>query len=169
MARVYWTGGAGNWSDTTKWSPSPPTSDDAVVLPVGAVVKVDLAVAQVGALVLEPGSALSVLTAASLNLNGPAMNHGTMNFSGEVTSHAPGDAVVTGVVPTTILGPVLTWGDAVFTFGTVSNRSYTVEWSATLAPANWQFYTNLTGSGGKMGFATRPSDSSRRYFRVRQA
>jgi hypothetical protein len=76
--------------------------------------------------------------------------------------------VVTGWVPTDILGPVLTGGNRVFRFGTVSNRSYTVQFNDDLTTTNWLFYTDLTGTGGLMGFATRPTDSPRRFFRVRQ-
>jgi hypothetical protein len=76
--------------------------------------------------------------------------------------------VVTGAVPTQILGPVLSGGNAVFTFGTVTNRGYTVEWTADLASANWQFYTNLTGTGAKVQVAVSLAGAPRRFFRVRQ-
>ncbi len=76
--------------------------------------------------------------------------------------------IVTGVVPTQILGPVLSGSNAVMTFGTVSNRSYTVEWSAEASKANWQLYTNLTGSGAKVQVAVPVLGAARRYFRVSQ-
>jgi len=76
--------------------------------------------------------------------------------------------VVTGIVPATILGPVLGGGQAVFTFGTVSNRSYTVEWSANVAPANWQLWTNLSGTGALMSVEAPVADNPQRFFRVKQ-
>ena len=57
--------------------------------------------------------------------------------------------LVTGILPSQIFGPWLTNGVAVFTFGTVSNRSYAVEWTTDLSSHNWQVWTNLTGCGVK--------------------
>ncbi len=65
-------------------------------------------------------------------------------------------------------GPAWSSGNLVFTFAIVSNRSYTVQFNDDLTTTNWLFYTDLTGNGGLMGFATRPTDSARRFFRVRQ-
>ena len=75
--------------------------------------------------------------------------------------------VVTGKVPTTILGPVVAGGAAIFTFGTVSNHSYRVEWTAALSPANWQVWTNLTGSGIKMSVSV-PLSAAGRFVRVNE-
>lgn len=94
LPRVYWTGGAGNWSDTNNWSPFPPSWNTALVLPAGANVTVDTPDAEIGALLVEAGATLGVLAGASLSLNGPVWNHGTMNFSGEVISYAAGNAFV---------------------------------------------------------------------------
>ena len=55
-----------------------------------------------------------------------------------------------------------------FSFQTFSNLGYTVQFNDALTTTNWLFYTNLTGNGGMMGFVTRPTDSPRRFFRVRQ-
>jgi hypothetical protein len=56
----------------------------------------------------------------------------------------------------------------VFSFGAVSNRSYAVEWTAGLSPANWQAWTNLTGNGAQMSVSAPIGTASRRFFRVRQ-
>jgi hypothetical protein len=77
--------------------------------------------------------------------------------------------LVTGIVPTTILGPVLTGSNAVFTFGTVTNRSYTVESAAGLTATNWLFYTNLTGTGAKLHVTVPCTNAApHRFFRVSQ-
>lgn len=94
LTPVYWRGGVGNWSGAAKWSPSPPTSDDAVVLQAGAVVNLDAPDAQIGALTVGAGSTVNVQLGAALAAYGPLLNNGTMNLSGDVTSYAPGNAVV---------------------------------------------------------------------------
>jgi hypothetical protein len=71
--------------------------------------------------------------------------------------------------PATILGPGLSGSNAVFTFGTVSNRSYTVEWRGELSPANWQFYANLTGTGGKTPVAVPRAGSASRLVHTKSA
>ena len=76
--------------------------------------------------------------------------------------------VVTGIVPTQILGPVLNGSTAVMTFGTVTNRSYTVEWTAGLGSMNWLFYTNLIGTGAKMHVAVPVTGVGQHFFRVSQ-
>jgi hypothetical protein len=81
--------------------------------------------------------------------------------------HAGGSAGKAPSLSLRILGPAWSNGNLVFSFATVSNRSYTVQFNDDLATTNWLFYTDLTGNGGIMGFATRPTDSLQRYFRVR--
>ena len=73
-----------------------------------------------------------------------------------------------GKVPTQILGPVVSGENAVITFGTVSNRSYTIESSAAVFPMDWTVVTNLTGTGAKASFAFPSKDPVMRFFRVRQ-
>lgn len=75
--------------------------------------------------------------------------------------------VVTGKVPTTILGPVLRGLNAVLTFGTVSNRSYVVESAGDLAVPDWEVVTNLTGTGTTVE-AVLPRSDAQRFFRVVQ-
>lgn len=379
---IYWRGGAGNWSDAAKWSPSPPKPASHVIVPIGSSVQVDIPDAETGGLTVQAGGALTVQPGAALVLNGPAMNNGSLTLSGDVISYAGGNAfvqngtltikkgyamkgfdaggsdfsfvqasgtttiegtldwghgiirvqggrldvqresamkgfdaggrdlayvqtggavtidgtfettnagleggemngggtlagnlindggvlspgaspgtftitgnylqtntgtlrievagrdagqcdqlhvggavqlggnltvtlldsfapdlgeqfpflsttnlsgtfsnlavprgislsytntgvvpVVTGIVPTDILGPVRTGGDAVFTFGTVTNRSYTVESAADLTATNWFFHTNLIGTGAKLRVTVPSTNAPRRFFRVAQ-
>ncbi len=82
--------------------------------------------------------------------------------------HAAGSAGKAPSLSLRILGPAWSNGNLVFTFATVSNRSYTVQFNDDLTTTNWLFYTDMVGNGGLMGFATRATDSSHRFFRVRQ-
>jgi hypothetical protein len=75
---------------------------------------------------------------------------------------------VTGVVPAQILGPLLSGSNALFTFGTVKGRRYTVEWSASLHEANWLVWTNLTGTGAKLQVAVPLAEAAQRFFRVNE-
>jgi hypothetical protein len=88
-----------------------------------------------------------------------------ISMDNSITGPVP---VVTGIVPTQILGPVLAGGNAVFTFGTVSNRGYTVEWAAEVTATGWSTYTNLLGTGTRMQVTAPLTSATRRFFRVRQ-
>jgi hypothetical protein len=94
LNRVYWTGGTGNWSNTNLWTPHPPNKLTSAILPAGSYVTLDTMGAEVGAMVVEAGSTMTVNAGGSLGLNGPAFNNGTMNLFGEVTSYAGGNAFV---------------------------------------------------------------------------
>ncbi len=58
--------------------------------------------------------------------------------------------VVTGAVPSQIVSPFVSGKSLAFSFGTVSNQSYTVQRNDGFNPADWVFYTNLTGNGSLM-------------------
>ncbi|MCX6926672.1 MAG: C-type lectin domain-containing protein [Verrucomicrobia bacterium] len=90
----YWIGNIGFWSNTNLWVPVYPNPNSVVVLKDGFLVKVDVLDAQVGALTLAPGSTVQVQPGGALAIYGPAVNNGTMNLSGDVTSYAGGDAFV---------------------------------------------------------------------------
>jgi hypothetical protein len=113
-----------------------------------------------------PGDQFPILTAASVSgtFSGWDVPTGfSVNYSNTAVF-----LVVTGTVPAQIIGPTVSGGNLVFAFGTVSNRSYTVQFNDDLTTTNWLFYTDMLGNGGLMGFATRPTDSPQRFFRVRQ-
>ena len=76
--------------------------------------------------------------------------------------------VVTGTVPVQIINPVLSGSNFAFSFGTVSNQSYTVQRNDDLNTANWTFYTNLTGNGSLMQVVAPVTNAPMRFFRVRE-
>jgi len=75
--------------------------------------------------------------------------------------------VVTNIVPVQVVTPVLTNGQLQFSFGTISNRSYTVQTNNNLASTNWMFYTNFTGNGSFQTI-TLPATSPKTFIRVRE-
>ena len=76
--------------------------------------------------------------------------------------------VVTGTVPAQIINPVVSDGNFTFSFGTVSNQSYTVQRNDDLNTTNWVFYTNFTGSGSLMQVLAPVTNVPQRFFRVRE-
>jgi hypothetical protein len=76
--------------------------------------------------------------------------------------------VVTGTVPAQIVGPALDDSNFTFSFGTVSNQSYTVQRNDNLNTADWTFYTNLTGNGSLMQVFAPVTNVPQSFFRVRQ-
>jgi len=75
-------------------------------------------------------------------------------------------SVVAG--PLALLHPVCVGTSFTFSFGTVSNQSYTVQHNDDLTTTNWVFYTNLTGSGSLMQVFAPATNATHRFFRVRQ-
>jgi hypothetical protein len=71
-------------------------------------------------------------------------------------------------VPAQIVGPSLNGTNFTFSFGTVSNQSYTVQRNDDLNTTNWVFYTNLTGSGSLMQVFAPVTNTPKRFYRVRQ-
>ena len=67
-----------------------------------------------------------------------------------------------------ILNPVLSGGNLTFSFGTMSNQSYTVQRNDDLKTGNWVFYTNFTGNGSLMQVIAPATNAAHRFFRVRE-
>jgi hypothetical protein len=76
--------------------------------------------------------------------------------------------VVTGTVPVQLSQIVVSEGKFVFSFPTLSNRSYTVQVTDNLATNQWQLFTNVTGNGARFQVLTPLNDAPHRFFRVRQ-
>jgi len=74
---------------------------------------------------------------------------------------------VTNVVPVQMVSPVLTNGQLQFSFGTISNRSYTIQTNGNLATTNWGFFTNFTGNGSNQ-IITLPANLTKVFVRVRE-
>src|SRR5580765_3599077 len=52
-----------------------------------------------------------------------------------------------------------------FSFGTEVGRTYTVQYTQLLLPANWQTLTNFSGTGGNVTI-NDPATNQQRYYRV---
>ncbi len=64
--------------------------------------------------------------------------------------------------------PRLSGANFTFDFGTVSNRSYTIQQNSNLASTNWTLYTNFIGDGSIFQFVTPVASPVQNFFRVRQ-
>jgi len=68
-----------------------------------------------------------------------------------------------------LLSPQITAGNLSFSFETVNGESYTVQQTTNLATTNWNFCTNITGSGSIYNFTVPVTNSLRaNFFRVRE-
>jgi len=82
---------------------------------------------------------------------------------GNVTLQAatlqPGNGLV-------ILNPSRTATDISFTIATEANRAYSVQYTASLYPTNWQALTNFTGDGTLATVTDRTTSGAQRFYRV---
>jgi hypothetical protein len=68
-----------------------------------------------------------------------------------------------------LLSPQITAGDVSFNFGTINGESYTVQQTTNLAATNWNFCTNITGSGSLYKFTVPVTNNIQaNFFRVRE-
>jgi hypothetical protein len=70
-------------------------------------------------------------------------------------------------LPVTIIAPHHSGNDFSFDFATQAGQSYTVYWSSTLAPASWETWTNVSGTGGVVGLTNYHVLDPQRFYRVR--
>ena len=77
---------------------------------------------------------------------------------------------VDGIVysPVKILSPQMVGTNFNFSFATEAYESYTVQWTASLAPANWLNYTNFMGGGATniISIPLPPNNFPAQFFRV---
>jgi hypothetical protein len=76
--------------------------------------------------------------------------------------------VVSNAAPPQTFNPTLSGGKLSFSFGTVSNQSYTVQRNDDPASTNWVFYTNFIGNGSPMQVTSPVTNAPHRFFRLRQ-
>jgi hypothetical protein len=78
--------------------------------------------------------------------------------------------VVTSAVPPLAFNPTFSSasGKFSFSFGTLSNQSYTVQRNDAPASTNWVFYTNFIGNGSPVQVALPVTTAPQRFFRLRQ-
>jgi hypothetical protein len=68
-----------------------------------------------------------------------------------------------------LLSPQISSGIFSFNFGTINGQSYTVQQSTNLATTNWNFCTNITGTGSLYQFTVPVTNNIRaNFFRVRE-
>jgi hypothetical protein len=85
----------------------------------------------------------------------------TLNYTGGGAT-----LVVTSAVPVQITSPAVTNGQFQFGFNTVTNRSYTVQYTDDLSTGAWTYLTNLTGDGSFWQSPPLASLAAHRFFRV---
>ena len=111
------------------------------------------------------GATFPILT--SFQRNGTFSNVILPQGVGITYTSGGANLVVTNVVPVQLVSPVLTNGQLQFSFGTVSNRSYTIQTNGNLATTNWGGFTNFTGNGSYQTI-TLPGNLSAVFVRVRE-
>jgi hypothetical protein len=85
----------------------------------------------------------------------------------DVTGYSVSNTTTASCVgqPATIFGARFQDAHFVFSFATEANRSYTVEYTDGLWPANWQTMTNMQGDGAVATMADR-ADHPQRFYRL---
>jgi hypothetical protein len=82
---------------------------------------------------------------------------------GNVTLQA---ATLQGGNSLVILNPSMTGADISFSIATEANRAYSVQYTTSLYPANWQALTNFTGDGTLATVTDRTTSGAQRFYRV---
>jgi hypothetical protein len=104
---------------------------------------------------------------SSFQRNG-SFSHTNLTKGFGLTYNAGGfNLTVTDVVPAQVVSPIIANGLLQFSFGTVSNRSYTIQTNGDLSTTNWGFYTNFTGNGSNQTI-TLPGNFPKVFVRVRE-
>ncbi len=66
----------------------------------------------------------------------------------------------------TITGPVASDGAFSFSFASQAGTNYTVQFTDSLQPVNWQTLTNLSGTGALLPVTDEPLTNAQRFYRV---
>jgi len=69
-------------------------------------------------------------------------------------------------MPVTIVNPQMSGNQFRFSFGTEANRTYSVQYTISLAPPDWQILTNFTGDGGSALIIDPSAGDAQRLYRV---
>ncbi|MCL4789575.1 MAG: hypothetical protein KJ070_22770, partial [Verrucomicrobia bacterium] len=86
-----------------------------------------------------------------------------------VVGHFSSYAVVTfqPLGELTITGPEASDGAFSFSFASQAGTNYTVQFTDSLQPVNWQTLTNLSGNGGLLQVSDAPLTNAHRFYRVK--
>jgi hypothetical protein len=114
-----------------------------------------------GGFVPAPGNQFQILSCSSLT-----GAFSSTNVPAGMSVSYSNNGVYLVVPPMQILNPIVSGGNLTFSFGTMSNQSYTVQRNDDLATTNWVFYTNFTGNGSLMQVVTPVTNVPMRFFRV---
>jgi hypothetical protein len=69
-------------------------------------------------------------------------------------------------LPITLVNPAISEGLFTFSFSTETNRTYFIEWSASLSPGTWQVLSNIAGTG-MPAFLGDSLAGLQKFYRVR--
>jgi hypothetical protein len=125
-----------------------------------------------GTLVVEISEGYAPPVGATFPFMSSYQRNGTFDHlilpPGFALNYTPGGAtlVVTGAAPVQILSPALANGQFQFGFNTISNRSYTIQYSDDLSADIWAFLTNFSGTGSFWQLSAPPPPVSSRFYRV---
>jgi hypothetical protein len=70
------------------------------------------------------------------------------------------------VLPFRLLNPMRVGNDFLFSFDTLTNHSYVVEWSDNLALSSWSPLTNFPGNGGRVTITNTITSPGAGFYRV---
>src|SRR5206468_951705 len=100
---------------------------------------------------------------STVTVTGDSICGSGVHTSGAVTGSCPVNCEPSRA--TALLDPHGDGANVLFSFQTETGLNYTVEFSPTLAPADWQFLTNLPGTGGLVTIQ-EPCTETQRFYRV---
>ncbi len=118
---------------------------------------------------------LGVDAAAPFNFTVSNLSVGTYSLTalatdnrGASTTSSPISITVVSNTPSAavIFNPRIVGEDFVFSFETRAATTYTVEFTDSLSPINWQFLTNFSGDGTLVTITNRTSPAAQRFFRA---
>ena len=95
--------------------------------------------------------------------NGQSLTLGGVSF----TTHGSG-IIRVAFPPLTLVSSASSGTNFCFSFQTVTNVSYTVEFNDDLRTTNWLFHHTMTGNGALMPCLIPRTNSTQRFFRARQ-
>jgi hypothetical protein len=122
-----------------------------------------LQVVLTGGFAPAPGNQFQILSCSSLS-----GAFSSTNVPAGISVSYSNNGVYLVVLEPKILNPIVSGGKFTFSFGTVSNQSYTVQRNDDLKTTNWVFYTNFPGNGSLIQIVTPITNAPMRFFRVRQ-
>ena len=97
-----------------------------------------------------------------------ALTNGQSCTLGGVSFVTSGDGIIRVTSgPVRLVNPTLAATNFCFSFDTLTNVTYTVEYNDDLSTTNWQFLESLTGDGSLMLYLVPTTNSTQRFFRLR--